>query len=102
MQCNRPPFECAARHQSVTLAAQELNLTQSSVSRQIQELESQLGVVLFNRVRRRIELSAAGRKFRPQALRLLQQAEELVIQTVTAANATSIFSIAVLPTFGSR
>lgn len=95
-------FECAARHQSVTLAAQELNLTQSAVSRQIQELESQLGVVLFNRVRRRIELSAAGRKFRPQALRLLQQAEELVIQTVTAANATSIFSIAVLPTFGSR
>ncbi len=95
-------FESAARHQSITLAAQELNLTQSAVSRQIQELESQLGVVLFNRVRRRIELSAAGRKFRPQALRLLQQAEELVIQTITAANATSIFSIAVLPTFGSR
>lgn len=95
-------FESAARHQSITLAAQELNLTQSAVSRQIQELENQLGVVLFNRVRRRIELSAAGRKFRPQALHLLQQAEELVIQTITAANATSIFSIAVLPTFGSR
>lgn len=95
-------FECAARHQSVTLAAQELDLTQSAVSRQIQELENQLGVVLFNRVRRRIELSAAGSKFRPLALRLLQQAEELVIQTVTAANATSLFSIAVLPTFSSR
>lgn len=95
-------FECAARHQSITQAAEELNLTQSSVSRQIQELELQLGTALFHRTRRRIELSPAGIKFRPQVLRLLQQAEELIIQTVTAANATSIFSIAVLPTFGSR
>lgn len=95
-------FECAARYLSITQAAEELSLTQSSVSRQIQELELQLGTPLFNRTRRRIELSPAGVKFRPQAIRLLQQAEELVIQTVTAANATSIFSIAVLPTFGSR
>ncbi len=95
-------FECAARHQSITLAGDELDLTQSAVSRQVQDLELQLGVKLFNRARRRIELSVAGRNFLPQALALLQQAEDLMIRTVTAANATSILNIAVLPTFGAR
>jgi LysR family transcriptional regulator, glycine cleavage system transcriptional activator len=95
-------FEAAARHQSITLAAQELNLSQGAISRQILELERQLGVALFNRIRRRIELSAPGRKFLPAALRLLQQAEELVIETVTAANASTVFSVSVPHTFGSR
>ena len=42
-------FECAARHGSFTQAAHELNLTQSAVSRQIKDLEEQLGVLLFER-----------------------------------------------------
>src|SRR5258706_5924888 len=42
-------FEAAARHLSFTLAAQELFLTQSAVSRQIQQVEASLGVSLFER-----------------------------------------------------
>lgn len=95
-------FEAAARHRSITLAAQELNLSQGAISRQILELERQLGVALFLRKRRRIEISTAGRKFLPAALRLLEQAEELIIQTVTAANASTVFSISAPNTFSTR
>ena len=58
-------FESAARHGSFTLAAKELSLTQSAVSRQIKELETQLGVALFERVRQRVVLSSTGQSFLP-------------------------------------
>lgn len=53
-------FEATARHLSFTLAAAELCLTQSAISRQVQSLEEQLGVDLFVRRPRRLELTAAG------------------------------------------
>ncbi|EPM67776.1 regulatory protein, LysR:LysR, substrate-binding, partial [Pseudomonas syringae pv. actinidiae ICMP 18886] len=52
-------FEAAARHGSFTKAADELALTQSAVSRQVQALEAQLQVELFKRDGRRIELTTA-------------------------------------------
>ena len=55
-----PAFEIAAEHLSFTDAATELNLTHGAVSRQIQALESHLGVSLFRRRNRRIELTEAG------------------------------------------
>ena len=54
-------FEAAARVLSFTRAAQELHLTQSAVSRQIQQLEESLGVLLFERRHRAIVLTEAGR-----------------------------------------
>ena len=53
-------FEAVARRLSFTLAAQELFLTQSAVSRQIQSLEADLGVVLFERRHRALVLTEAG------------------------------------------
>lgn len=53
-------FESAARHLSFTLAAAELHLTQSAISRQIQTLEEQLGVRLFQREIRRLRLTPEG------------------------------------------
>lgn len=53
-------FEAAARHLSFTRAAAELFLTQSAVSRQVQALEEQLGVALFERRHREIRLTEAG------------------------------------------
>jgi len=54
-------FEAAGRTLSFTRAAQELHLTQSAVSRQIQQLEQSLGVPLFTRRHRAIDLTEAGR-----------------------------------------
>jgi DNA-binding transcriptional LysR family regulator len=53
-------FEAAARHLSFTKAGEELYLTQSAVSRQIKELEDQLGVPLFERRHRALALTEAG------------------------------------------
>lgn len=53
-------FEAAARLLSFTRAGEELHLSQSAVSRQIQELEEQLGVALFERKHRSLALTEAG------------------------------------------
>jgi LysR family transcriptional regulator, glycine cleavage system transcriptional activator len=54
-------FVVAARHLSFTEAAIELNLTQSAVSHRIRGLEEELGLSLFNRLSRRLELTPQGR-----------------------------------------
>jgi len=53
-------FEAAARYLSFTHAATELNVTQSAVSRQIRQLEDNLGFSLFNRLHRSLELTNEG------------------------------------------
>jgi DNA-binding transcriptional LysR family regulator len=64
-------FEAAARHLSFTKAGEELFLTQSAVSRQIKELEDQLGVELFQRRHRALALTNAGRSFYASAAQVL-------------------------------
>ncbi len=56
-------FEAAARNLSFTKAAVELHLTQSAVSRQIQQLEEHLGVKLFERRARALLLTENGQLF---------------------------------------
>jgi len=60
-------FEAAARHASISRAAEELHRTQSAVSRQVRQLEAQLGQALFTRVRQRVEVRLLAR-VRRQAL----------------------------------
>src|SRR5690242_11874385 len=64
-------FEAAARHLSFTKAGEELFLTQSAVSRQIKELEDQLGVSLFERRHRALVLTEAGQQFYAAAAQVL-------------------------------
>jgi LysR family glycine cleavage system transcriptional activator len=54
-------FAVAARHLSFTKAGNELHLTQSAISHRVCALEDELGVPLFNRLTRRLELTRAGR-----------------------------------------
>jgi LysR family glycine cleavage system transcriptional activator len=56
-------FEAAARSESFTRAAQELNVTQGAVSHQVKALEATLGIKLFNRERQRLILTEAGRDY---------------------------------------
>ncbi|HEY0685229.1 MAG TPA: transcriptional regulator GcvA [Steroidobacter sp.] len=53
-------FEAAARHLNFTRAADEVGLTPAAVSYQIKEIEDQLGIVLFARTSRSIQLTPAG------------------------------------------
>jgi LysR family glycine cleavage system transcriptional activator len=64
-------FEAAARLLSFTRAGDELHLTQSAVSRQMQELEAQLGVKLFERRHRALALTDAGQQFYASAAQVL-------------------------------
>jgi len=64
-------FEAAARHLSFTKAGEELFLTQSAVSRQIKELEAQLGVALFHRRHRALVLTDAGQQFYAAAAQVI-------------------------------
>jgi len=64
-------FEAAARHLSFTKAGDELYLTQSAVSRQIKELEDQLGVALFQRRHRALALTEAGQQFYAAAAQVI-------------------------------
>lgn len=58
-------FEAMARTGRVTLAAEELHVTHSAVSRQVKALEAALGVRLFTGPKNRLELTAAGRELLP-------------------------------------
>jgi LysR family glycine cleavage system transcriptional activator len=95
-------FESAARHGSFTRAALELNLTQSAVSRQVRTLETQLGIDLFERVRKRVILSPAGRALLPEVQGLLGQTENMVLRAMASSDGKPTLTIATLPTFGSR
>lgn len=64
-------FEAAARLLSFTRAGEELFLSQSAVSRQIQDLEEQLGVKLFQRKHRALALSDAGQALYAAAAQVL-------------------------------
>jgi LysR family glycine cleavage system transcriptional activator len=58
-------FEVSALHLNFTQAARELNMTQAAISQQIKALESQLGVALFKRLPRGLELTEAGKAYIP-------------------------------------
>jgi DNA-binding transcriptional LysR family regulator len=58
------PFEAAARLGSMSAAARELGISQPAISRHLQLLEADLGQALFQRNRRGLSLTAAGRDYR--------------------------------------
>ena len=68
-------FLAAAEHGSFSAAAESLLMAQPSLSEQIRRLEAELGVPLFMRAGRGIELTEAGRLLRPHAERTLAEAQ---------------------------
>lgn len=73
-----PTFEAAARSLSFTKAAEELSITQSAVSKQIKQIESQLGVTLFERRSRALALTEAGYELRQAAIDALDRLQATV------------------------
>ncbi|MUT27199.1 MULTISPECIES: LysR substrate-binding domain-containing protein [Mesorhizobium] len=95
-------FECAARHDSFTQAAEELHLTQSAVSRQVKELEEMIGVTLFRRVGRRVSLTEAGKQFAADLAVDLENLKQSVVRAIAAGERNSTLRVGILPTFASR
>jgi LysR family transcriptional regulator, transcription activator of glutamate synthase operon len=68
-------FEAVARHSHVTRAAAELHIAQPALSKQISQLEQELGVALFDRVGRNVRLTEAGEALLPHARAVMAQVE---------------------------
>lgn len=98
-------FEAAGRHQNFTRAANELGMTQAAVSYAVRGLEEQLGVPLFHRVHRAVELTEAGEKFHADVSvslsRIQKSAEDIRAKgretNVTLAASTAFASMWMLP-----
>lgn len=95
-------LEALERLGSVTSAAEELGLTQSAVSRQLQNVEDQLGVDLFVREGRRVTLTAAAIDYVDEIRSALQQIEQAGLQLHIRPQGAGSVSLAILPTFGMR
>lgn len=78
-------FLAVAGELNFTKAAERLYVSQTAVSKQIRNLEEQLGVKLFTRNRQRVELTHAGIVFQREAQYLLQHWEDVVKRTRLAA-----------------
>lgn len=94
-------LEALERLGSATAVAEELNLTQSAVSRQLQTLEKQLGVTMIIRTKRRMSLTPAAVAYVSDVRAALQKIAQAALKLqVTPAGGT--VNLAILPTFGMR
>jgi DNA-binding transcriptional LysR family regulator len=82
-------FMAVASTLNVTRAAEQVHLAQSSVTEQIQMLEADLGAALFDRSRRRLQLTEAGRRLLDYAGDLLALANEARAAVADAADLTA-------------
>jgi LysR family transcriptional regulator, glycine cleavage system transcriptional activator len=94
-------LEAVDRLGSATLAAGELSLTHSAISRQLKHLEEQIGVPLFARAGRALTLTPAGRDYAATARGYLQDLARASLK-IRAAGARMSLNLAVLPTFGTH
>jgi LysR family glycine cleavage system transcriptional activator len=95
-------FEASARLGSFTRAAEELNLTQGAISRQIKLLEDQLGITLFERVRQRIIITEAGAYYAGEIRQTLDRFAAATAQAISFRTAGGILRLGLLPTFGTK
>ena len=94
-------FEAAGRHLSVKKAAAEMNVTPAAVSHQIKALEDYLGVKLFVRRNRALELTEAARACLPK----LREGFDSLVQAVErlrAHKAGGMLTVSVAPSFAAR
>jgi len=95
-------FEASAKRLSFTLAAQDLCLTQSAVSKQVIALEEMLRTELFKRDRKRLELTAAGRSFQSRISPALNGIEAAVIELMSSQSDRSTLDLGVVPQFATK
>ena len=82
-------FVAIGEEENYRRAAQRLNVAQTALSTQIQDLEAELGFKLFDRLPRGVKLSVAGRLFLEDARRILQQVSEAAARAARVARGQS-------------
>ena len=92
-------FEAAARHLNFTKAAEDLFVTQAAVSHQIKILEDFLGVKLFHRKNRLLELTEVGSQYFAEIQPLLEKIA-IATEKVKLKTARQILAISTTPSFG--
>lgn len=94
-------FVTLAELKSFSRTAEKLNISQSSVTKQLRALEQEWGVVLFDCNNRHVELSQIGGALYPQAKKVLTELDSLVRQAAAhTGQAERRVSIAALPFMG--
>ena len=88
-------FLAIARHGGFIEAAERLNLTQSTISARIKELEQDLGVLLFDRTRRQIQLTPKGRELLDYAAQAVALQREIKQQIGSPQAISGVFRIGV-------
>lgn len=92
-------FEAAARHLNFTKAGDELHVTQSALSHRIGALEDELGVKLFERLGRRLELTREGAIVAEGVRRGLDEVRRAIARLESGA---ATLTVTVLPSFATR
>src|SRR5437660_5416587 len=94
-------FEAAARHMSFSKAAEELHVTPAAISHQIHALEEDLGVKLFHRQSRAVELTASAKLLLPglsDAFTGIQAA----VRRLRAHNDTGTLTVTASPSIAAK
>jgi len=99
-------FSAVYRHKSFTKAAQQVNISQPTVSEHIRNLEDELGCRLFDRIGRGIEPTESARRLLPKALEIIEELAQLkaellggedVVKGEVVVGASTIPSTYILP-----
>ncbi|RMH86758.1 LysR family transcriptional regulator [Pseudomonas sp. AOB-7] len=94
-------FEAAARHESAKRAAEELSVTATAISHQIRALEESLGVALFLRKPRQLELTAQGRELR-QTLETAFDSISATVERLSAVPSRQAITLSTTPAVAMR
>jgi LysR family glycine cleavage system transcriptional activator len=94
-------FEAAARHLSLKHAAQELNVTPAAISHQVKALEDYLGVRLFRRLNRALELTPAARAALPKLREGFDSLAQAVATMRPQADSGQV-TVSAAPSFATR
>lgn len=88
-----------AEHRNFTLAAEKCFVTQPTLSMQIQKLEEELGVLIFDRTKKPIQLTQVGEKIIEQARRIVNESERIQdIIDIQKGFVGGDFKLAIIPT----
>jgi LysR family glycine cleavage system transcriptional activator len=95
-------FVSTSRQSTISGAARELHLTQGAVSKKIKELESLLGVSLFDRTHGRLGLSPAGSGYLKKLAPALEDLEAATLEVMSLRGRGGVLNVMTTPTFGAK